>query len=214
MSPSAGAHVPHKKCLGHLCPSSPEILGTPLKSARFHIPEGGGGKFPLPPGRPCHHQEMPWLLVPLWFKPPGYATAVKTFFVFLRGGQAPIVAPSAGTHVPYQKCLGHLCPSSPKILGTPLKSAHVFIFQRGGLGASAPCPPPTGAHVPHQEMPWPLVPHWFKTPGYATAVNIFFVFLRGGQAPFAPPPPLAPMSPTRNAWVTCAHLVQTSWVRH
>ena len=70
--------------------------------------------------------------------------------------------PSAGTHVPYQKCLGHLCPSGPNILGTPLKSAHVFIFQRGGVRGKCPLPRPRAPMFPTRKCLGLLCPSGTK----------------------------------------------------
>ena len=120
-------------------------------------------------GRPCPPQEMPWPLCASGSKLLATPLQSTAIFIFLGRGQVPLVQPPLAPMSPTSKCLDHLCPSSPIMVGAPLKSAHVFIFQKG-LG-QVPLAPPTGAHVPHQEMPWPLVPLWFKTPGYATAVN-------------------------------------------
>ena len=52
--PSRAPMPSTRTCLGPLCPSFIYILGTSLKSARFHIPEGVWGQVPLAPhGRPC-----------------------------------------------------------------------------------------------------------------------------------------------------------------
>ena len=95
LSPSpAGAHVPHKKIPGSRVPSTPKILGTPLKSAHvFKFQKGVAGKCPLSPPRLSHitHQEMPWPLVPLWFKVLGYATAVNSHFHIFERGPVPLV---------------------------------------------------------------------------------------------------------------------------
>ena len=76
-----------------LCPPSPKILGTSLKSARFHIPEGVWGQVPLAPhGRPCPPPEN--ALVPC--APLVHKSWVRHWnqhgFTFQRGwGQVPLV---------------------------------------------------------------------------------------------------------------------------
>ena len=50
----------------------------------------------------------------------------------------PLVPPLALMSLT-RKNLGHVCPCSPKILGTSLKSGRFYITE--GVGASAPCPP-------------------------------------------------------------------------
>ena len=149
--------------------------------------KGGWGQVTLAPahGRPCHHQEMPWPLVPHWFKTSGYATAVNTFFVFLRGGQVSFVPPSAGTHVPHQKCLGHLYPSSPKILGTQLKSAR-FHISEGGWG-QVPLAPRASMSPPGNALA-PCAPLVQTSWQHHCSQHLFCIFERwGDQVPHAPP---------------------------
>ena len=148
LTPPLAPMFPTRKYLGHVCPSRQKILGTPLKSAHVFMFRGWG-KFPLSPtGAHVLHQEMSWNLVPLWFNSPGYATAVNSHFHMFERGPVPLVLPPLAPMSPTRKYVRHVCPSSLKILGTPLKSAH-GLNSRRGLGQvplspaqGRPCPPP------------------------------------------------------------------------
>ena len=100
--PQPAPMSPTRKYMGHVCPFRPIILGTLLKSARFHI-QGVWGQVPLAPSMGAHvpHQEMTWPLVPLWFKTPDYTHCSQQQFLCLRWAQCPLSP--VGTHVPHQE---------------------------------------------------------------------------------------------------------------
>ena len=95
---------------------------------------------------------------------------------------------------PTRKYLGHVCPSSPKILGTPLKSAHVFKFQRG-LGAQCPLSPPLALMSLTRKNLGHVCPSSSKILGTSLKSGRFYITERVGAS--APCPPRAPMPFTR-----------------
>ena len=150
-----------------------------------------------PTGAHVLHQEMSWNLVPLWFNSPGYATAVNSHFYMFERGTVPLVLPPLAPMSSTRKYVRHVCPSSPKILGTPLKSAHVLIFQ-SGVGASAPCPRPRAPMSPTRKCLGHLCPsgsNFVATPLQSTAI---FIFLRWGPVPLVPFPLWPPCPPQEN----------------
>ena len=157
---------------------------------------GGLGQVALAPPTGAHvlHQEMSWNLVPLWFNSPGYATAVNSHFHMFERGPVPLVLPPLAPMSPTRKYVRHVCPSSLKILGTPLKSAH-GLNSRRGLGQvplspaqGRPCPPPGNALASCASL---VQNSWLRTL-QSTAI---LIFLGRGEVPLVQPP-LAPMSPT------------------
>ena len=184
-----------RKNLDHVCPSSPKILGTSLKSGRFYITEGVGASAPCPPtGANALHQNMPWSLVPLFYIHPGYVTEISTFS-YSRGGvgASSLCPPSQGAHVSHQKMPWSL---------VPLLSIHpgyvteisTFSYSRRGVG-QVPFAPPKGAHVTHQKMPWSIVPLFLYILG--TSLKSARFHIPEGVWGKCPLPPRAPMSPTR-----------------
>ena len=129
----------------------------PLKSTRFYIPEGVGGKCPLlPTGAHVPQEDIPWPLVALWSKTPGYATAVNSYFIFLRGSKCSL-SPSTGAPVPHQKIPWSLVPLLSIYPGYVTEISTFFTFQKG-VGQVPVAPIHHGRPCPTRKFLGPLYP--------------------------------------------------------
>ena len=125
-------------------------------------------------------------LTPNTSKTPGYATAVNSNFIFLRGSKCSL-SPLQWHPSPTRKYLGPLCPSCPYILGTSLKSAR-FLYSRRRWGKCPLLPPHHRRPCPTRKFLGPLCPASPKILGTPLKSARFHIPEGVGASAPCPPP--------------------------